>query len=209
MDKDEAYESLETIRTILDRSTVFTHIAPVSLLFGGGAALLASFLGWLAGWIPSASPIAFMTLWILAFIVALAAGLGLSARRARGLGETFWGRKLQYVLAGFTPALIVSFLLTAALIDSNRLDLVAGVWILTYGLGTLAVGVVLDWEFRAAAWAFMVCGSVALFLLRDYPNLVLGVSFGGVHVALGVFRVYRENSFSWQERRQLSRIFRT
>lgn len=209
MDKDEAYESLETIRTILDRSTVFTHIAPVSLLFGGGVALLASLVGWLAGWLPSTSAGAFLSLWIVAFVVALLVGLGLSARRARALGETFWGRKLQYVLAGFTPALIVAFLVTVALVDVQRFDLVPGIWILTYALGTLAVGVVLDWEFRAAAWAFMVCGSVALFLLRDYPNFVLGVAFGGVHLALGAFRVYRESFFSWQDRRQLLRIFRT
>ena len=209
MDKDEAFESLETIRTIFERSAVFTHLAPVSLLLGGGTAILASLIGWLANWTPQSSPVAFLFLWIVAFVLALVVGLGSSARRARRLDEVFWSRKLQFVVWGFSPSLVVSILVTAVLIDVGRADLAPGIWILTYGLGILAVGLVLGWEFRAIAWSFLICGSVALFLLRQHPNFVLGMSFGTLHVALGLFRVYRESSLSWQGRKQLSRIFKT
>ncbi len=208
MDKREALESLETIRKILERSTVFAHIAPKSLFVGGTVAIGAAVLGWSLDWTPPEHPFAFLAMWISAFLVALLAGLSLSARRARALGERFWSRKLQFVLSGFVPTLIAAALFTGVLANLGRTDLCPGMWMVLYGLGILAVGMVLDWEFRATAWGFLLAGSITLFHLQNYPFLTLGATFGGLHVALGAFRLYREQSTEWQEREQPLRSFK-
>lgn len=208
MDKQEAFESLETIRTILERSTIFAHIAPVSLFLGGGTAVAASLAGWLLRWDPGGAPLPFLGLWATAFLIALGAGLGTSAKRARRMGEIFWSRKLQFVLSGFAPTAICAGLVTALMLDIDRVDLCPGIWMIFYGLGILAVGVVLDWEFRAAAWIFLLAGSVALFLWPDRPHASLGAAFGALHLALGAFRLYRESWSSCQDRQQPLRSFR-
>ena len=71
-----------------------------------------------------------------------------------------------------------------------------------YSLGILAVGVVLDWEFRAAAWCFLLAGCFTLYLLPSLPHLALGATFGGIHLALGFFRLYRENWNTYQNRQE-------
>jgi hypothetical protein len=191
MDQKEALASLETIRTILERSTNYTHIAPSGMVAGGVAAIAAAAIGAAMAAGPE-RPAAFLCLWGLALLIALSAGLGASARRARRRGESFWSRKLQFVVAGFLPPAVAAILFTAALFESDRLDLCPGMWMVCYGVAILSVGVVLDWEFRATAWAFIVAGSVAMFILRAHPHLCLGIAFGGFHAALGSFRLAME-----------------
>ena len=208
MDKHEAFESLETIRTILERSTLFTHIAPGGLFFGGAISLAASVVGWVFQWHPVTSPFGFLALWFLAFLLALAAGLGISARRAHQQGEEFWSRKLQFVLSGFLPSFVAAAILTPIFVSIGHPEFCPGLWLVLYGLGILAVGVVLDWEFRAAAWCFLIAGTITLYWLRQNPHLALGTTFGGLHLTLGVFRLYRENWKAYQNREENMKSFR-
>ena len=191
MDPKEALASLETIRTILERSTNFTHIAPGGIVAVGIAAIIAASAGAVFGMGPD-HPLPFLALWGTTLLFALAAGFGSSARRAHRREESFWSRKLQFVVAGAMPPAIAAVLLTAALYDADRMDLCPGMWMVCYGVAILSVGVVLDWEFRAAAWAFLVAGSVAMFVLRGFPHLCLGAAFGGLHIILGGFRLAME-----------------
>jgi hypothetical protein len=199
MDQKEALASLETIRTILERSTRYTHIAPLGIVAGGVASLAAA-LGGAAFQRGPEDPGPFLILWGLAFLLAGVAGLGASARRARRQGEAFWSRKLQFVVAGFLAPSVGALLLTAALYRSGSFDLCPGTWMVCYGIAILSVGVVLDWEFRATAWAFLVAGSASMFLLRDWPNLCLGVAFGGFHIVLGSLRLAMEGMDSCRDR---------
>jgi hypothetical protein len=195
MDHKEALASLETIRTILERSTRYTHIAPSGIISCGIAALCASAFGSRYDLGPGRAR-SFLLVWGVTLLVALASGLGCSARRARRRGEAFWSRKLQFVVAGAFPPAVAGLLLSAALFDIDRLDLCPGIWMVCYGIAILSVAVVLDWEFRATAWAFLVAGSISMFLLRDYPHLCLGLAFGGLHIALGTFRLAMEGAAS-------------
>lgn len=191
MDRKDALGSLETIRAILERSTRLTHIAPGGILASGMAAVGASIIGALLG-IDPRRPAAFLVLWALVLAFALGAGVGLSARMARRRGELFWGRKLRFVASGVLPSAVGAILVTAALIDAGRLDLGPGTWMVSYGIAILSIGMVLDWEYRAAGWAFLVAGSLALFLFRGSPHLSMGITFGGIHAALGAFRFAME-----------------
>ena len=199
MDQKEALASLETIRTILERSTHYAHIAPLGIVAGGLLALAASLAGGMLGLGPE-RPLDFLGLWGIAFVAAAAAGVGTSALRARRRGEAFLSRKLQFVLAGFVPPMVGASILTAALYDVEQMELCPGVWMVCYGLAILSVGVVLDWEFRAAAWGFLVAGTAALFVLRGHPHLTLGFSFGGLHLLLGGLRFAMEGVGPWRAR---------
>jgi hypothetical protein len=124
----------------------------------------------------------------------------MTAGKARRAGEPLWNRKLQFVVAHSSPALVVGAVLTAALVHVGRLDLAPGVWLALYGLGVLSVGRVLDWEFQLTAWSFVAASSTALFPLREQPHLALLLGFGLIHVALGAYRLFKERT--WQRTRR-------
>ena len=102
---------------------------------------------------------------------------------------------------GFFPAPLLGLVLTALLYDVGRLDLAPGIWAGLYGVGILSVAAVLDWEFQLTAWCFLVASTLSLFLLRSQPHLSLLISFGGIHLALGAYRLVKE--YQWQRAQEL------
>ena len=198
-ERDTALSNLDTIRTVMVRATRYTHISVVGILLGGAAASTAALLGRVLGISPVEKPLAFLALWTAAFGPAILLGFLTSARKARQSGEAFWNRKLQLVALGFFPAPLLGLVLTALLYDIGKLDLAPGVWAGLYGVGILSVAAFLDWEFQLTAWSFLVASAAALFLLRSQPHLSLFISFGGIHLALGVYRLIKE--YQWQRAR--------
>jgi hypothetical protein len=194
-DRDAALASIEAIQKVLVRTTRYTHISAAGILLGGTLASGAALAGMALSISPREQPGAFLALWGVTFSSAVAAGLFTCARKARAGGESFWNRKLQFVAAGFLPAPVLGFVLTALLWDIGRLDLAPGVWAGIYGTGILAVAIVLDWEFHFTAWCFIVCSAAALFLLRAQPHLALLFSFGGIHLSLGAYRLIKEHQW--------------
>jgi hypothetical protein len=190
--RDDAVESIEAIRSVLDRTTRYTHISWAAIVMAGAAALLAAGAGWAVDISPSTKPAAFLLLWSGTLVTAGAFGCATTARNARRAREPFWSRKLQVVTLGFLPAAILGSVITVLLAETGRLDLAPGFWMGLYGVGILAVGHVLDWEFQVTAWAFLVSASVALFPLRDQPHLAMLLAFGGIHLGLGAFRHFKE-----------------
>jgi hypothetical protein len=191
--RDSALESLEAIRDVLDRSTRYTQISSVGIALGGAAAMAAGTVGSI---LSMRKPLEFLSLWAVAFAIAIVLGVTTTSRKARRSGEPLWNRKLQFVLVRFAPCLVVGAVLTTAMAHMGRIEMAPGIWLGLYGLGILSVSMVLDWEFQLTGWSFLVASTVALFLLREHPNLSLLLGFGLIHVALGVFRVVKERRFS-------------
>jgi len=191
---DEAVESLDTIRTVLARTTRYTHISWVGIALAGTIGLATSAGAWLFDVSPREAPREFLLLWCTALVGALGGGLWTTVRKARRAREAVFGRKLQVVSLGVLPSLVAAALVTCVLVQSGALDLAPGFWALFYGLGILAVSHVLDWEFQVTAWAFLVASAASFFLLRGAPHLAMMVTFGAIHLVLGVFRCKKEGA---------------
>ncbi len=192
MTSSEAAESLERIRGVLERATRYRLIAWQGILMAGGLAFAASSLGSRLAGAPSQRPATFLGLWGGALACAFACGGWTTLLKARAAGEPIWSRKMTGALLGLSPALLAGLLLTTLLADIGRLELVPGVWMALYGVGILAVAHWLDWEFHLTAWAFLAAAAIALFPLRDSPHLAMALSFGAIHVILGLYRCWRE-----------------
>ena len=195
-ERETALASIETIHDVLIRTTRYTHVSALGLLLASGTAVAATALGFAQQVTPTASPTSFLALWGCAFLVALAAGVWTSSRKARRFGERLWDRKLQFIIVRLVPALVLGAVLTTALWEIGRLDLAPGIWLGLYGLGILSVSTVLDWEYQLSGWAFVFLSAVALFLLRDHAWAALSIGFGGLHLSLGLYRLSKE--LAWQ-----------
>ncbi len=196
LNPDEAAESLEAIRSVLDRTTRYTHVSWLGMLLVGSVGVCGSVVGWACDLSPARSPSEFLCLWGGALVTALASGLWATARKARRAQEHLLCRKLWLVSAGLFPPFVVAGLFTALFVHTGALELAPGTWMALYGLGILAVGHLLDWEFELTGWSFIVASALSLFLLRSTAHASMLVSFGGIHLALGAYRYYKEQP--WQ-----------
>ena len=191
--RDDAAESIEAIRSVMDRTTRYTHISWLGIVIAGCAATATSLWSWIRHVSPTHDPTGYLMLWGGAMVVAFVGGWWTTASKARLAGESLWSRKLQVVTSGFLPSVTLGVILTALLASIGRLDLAPGIWMGLYGVGILAVGYVLDWEFQLTAWAFIFSSATSLFLLSGSPHLSMLLAFGGIHLGLGVFRFFKEH----------------
>jgi hypothetical protein len=191
--RDDAVESIEAIRSVMDRTTRYTHISWLGIVIAGCAATATALSSWIWDVSPTHQAAAYLVLWGGALVAAFLGGWWTTARKARLAGESLWSRKLHVVMCGFLPAVALGAVLTALLAHIDRLDLAPGIWMGLYGVGILAVGYVLDWEFQFTGWAFLLSSATAFFLLRGAPHLSMLLAFGGIHLGLGAFRFFKEH----------------
>jgi hypothetical protein len=86
---------------------------------------------------------------------------------------------------GFVPALAAGAVLTVALVNTGRFDLLPAVWLLLYGAGVLAGSTS---SVPVLAWlgaAFMALGAAAAFTSAAWRDVWLAAGFGGLQMIFG------------------------
>src|SRR5437870_2874771 len=92
MQLEHAEHTLETIRTLMERSQRYQHLSGYSGLVAGSLVLAGC--GALAnGW----TPVSFAVVWTTVFALAFATNAALTANRARQRGEPVWSRQARTV----------------------------------------------------------------------------------------------------------------
>src|SRR2546426_2983130 len=101
MQLEQAEHTLETIRTLMERSQRYQHLSGYSGLVAGSLVLAGC--GVLAkGW----TPVSFALVWTIVFALAFATNAALTANRARQRGEPVWSRQARTVTLAVLPAFI-------------------------------------------------------------------------------------------------------
>src|SRR5262245_32881665 len=121
MQLEHAEHTLETIRTLMDRSRRYEHISGYSGLLAGGVTLLGcSALA--SHRLPFGSHGDFAIVWTTVFVVAFAGHLLLTFGRARQRHESVWTRQSRTVLLAVLPSFGVSLAITALLWRLDHLE---------------------------------------------------------------------------------------
>jgi hypothetical protein len=200
MDARQAAQTLEVIRTLMERTTQYQLLtARASLVAGSlaGAGALA-FL-----WLDPANPWSFGVVWGVVFAGSLLATTVGTVLRGRKSGEQVWSRQARTVLLALTPALAAALALTVFFFAQGWHQWLPGVWMLCYGQGALATSAYAPTPIRWLGVAVMVLGGVTLALGAAWSVAAMGVVFGLGHLVLGAVLLV-------QERRQtLLRIHRS
>jgi hypothetical protein len=176
---EHAADSLAFIRATMARSATFTavpgHGGIVMGVIGIAAAAVAS---------QTADPQAWLTVWLLAAVVAVGIGLAAMQVKARRHQVAVWSASGRRFAQGFVPALAGGAVITAALVRAGTFDLRPSVWLLLYGAGILAGATasvpILTW----LGAALMGLGAAASLVGR-FGDLWLAVGFGGLHIVFG------------------------
>jgi hypothetical protein len=198
MDTNWAAEHLQTIRTLMERSALYRRaLAPISL-FAGVVGILAAIAG-AALKIEMAG--AFAAYWMAVAAVTIAGSLFLVRRQAVQQGELFWSPPLRRVAQAMFPPLLVGLALGCVVIGgfwqmgTMVISLLLILWTLLFGLALHAAGFFMPRGIRWFGCGFIAAGMAMMVLLfwnpfnqlNLSPHWVMGIVFGGFHLACGVY----------------------
>jgi len=175
-----AMDNLRFIRETMERAGSFTAVPGWGGLMIGATATFATLA---AG--SSASTGRWRAVWLGEAIVALVIGVWSMRRKARLAGIKLTsgpGRKFTLSLA---PPLVAGALLTMALSREGIFGALPGLWLLLYGTGVITGGAFSVRIVPIMGLCFMALGLVALYVPSPWPEVLMGIGFGGVHIIFG------------------------
>ncbi len=177
----EAEEQLKFIRDVMAKTSTFTAVPGWGAVGMGLCAFIAAYV---------ASNVSTKDAWFTTWIVvaASAASLGsialiLKSRKANAPLLSGSGRKF---LASFLPPLFVGAVLTIALWHAGESGLLPGTWMLMYGTSVVAGGAFSVRIVPVLGMLFLATGAVTLFLPHAWGNVLMALTFGGLHIVFGL-----------------------
>lgn len=204
-----AAENLQVIRSLMERAAIYRRtLAPVSLAVGALGAI-AGVIGWAVD-IDTAR--GFGLFWMSVAVLGLAIALTIMRRQAISAAEPFWSPPARRVAQAMLPALFAGVLadLLVALPgwrDPLHAWWLPGIWMILFGCATHAAGFFMPRGMRLFAWIFAIVGSAFLLFVNArshaagmpplrLAHLLMGASFGGFHLAYGLYLAVTEKRVS-------------
>jgi hypothetical protein len=180
-DQHRAAEHLRVIRETLDRAGSFTAIS------GWGQAIVGV-IGLVAAALAPRQPTAerWLTLWIVAAVLALMISGGAIALKSRSLGIPLLSRPARRFALSFLPPLCAGAIVTIPLAQSRLFGLLPGIWLLLFGTGVVTGGAFSVKIVPVMGLAFMLLGAVALAAPPSWGDVFMAAGFGGLLIVFGI-----------------------
>ena len=199
-DAQGAARDLERIRALMERATEFSNLSGWSILISGALAVAGVAASHSRGvafrqegaYGPSGYTLGII--WGSVFVLATTQGLAFSVANARRKAEPFWSHLTRQVVVAMLPALFTGYALTEYALMTGRLEILPPCWMLAYGSSLMGLGLFAGRAFRAAALAFLILGALSLFHLRDHGLIMMLASFGGLHLLLGAWVLWKRRA---------------
>ena len=198
MSANWAEENLNTIRTLMERASVYRRaLAPISIV-AGILGILAAGLTQVAGWTGKDH---FAVYWMSVAAITGAVVLMLMYRQAIKAGEKFWSPPTRRVAQAMLPLLVAGFVLgilelgdlSATNHDSIRL---VALWMILYGGALHSAGFFMRRGLKLLGWIYLILGSLCLlfqesgqipWLNESRAHLIMGWAFGVNNLAYGLY----------------------
>lgn len=199
MKPDWAAENLQTIRTLMERSTVYRRaLAPITL-FAGLLGVAAAIVGLVFHF---DSLRAFGCLWLVAAALAVVGAFVIARAQAVQQGEPFWSPPTRRVAQALAPPLVAGMCLGLAFVFAGvagKLALTFS-WLLFYGCALHAAGFFMPRGVRLFGWIYIGLACFCLIIVAILqPNIeisahwFMGFFFGVLHLAYGIYLYLTEN----------------
>jgi hypothetical protein len=178
---DRAIDNLAFIRETMERSTHFTAVPGYGGALMGVTAVAAAYIAhqqpvlrdWLIVWLTEA---------LLAFAIGILA-MWQKSKIAKVSLVSAPARKFAF---GFAPPLLCGVVITLGLWRYEHYEMMAPVWMLLYGASVVTGGAFSVRIVPVMGWIFIAIGAIAFTLPASFGNVLMGVSFGLVHIVFGL-----------------------
>jgi hypothetical protein len=203
METNSAAEQLQVIRTLMERAALYRRALAPTMLTTGSLGTAAAVAGWVTG---IASLQTFVLFWMLVSVLALGTSLLLVRRQALKEAETFWSPPTRRVAQAFLPPLFAGLVvaLLGIRLGSEFIQpwAIPALWMLLYGCALHAAGFFMTRGIRLFGWGFLLCGTAfcgwhgfsQVSLTLRHEHLVMGATFGVLHLAYGIYLHFTEQS---------------
>ncbi len=179
-------DNLRFIRETMERAGSFTAVSGWGQVAIGLTALVAA---WIAG--AQADAEGWMAVWSVEAFVALAIGGWAVARKAYIAGMPLLSGPGRKVALSLAPPLLAGAMLTAVLFEAGLLWPLPGMWLLLFGVGVVAAGAYSVRIVPVMGLSFMILGTFTLLAPPSWGNSLMGLGFGGIHIAFGLLIAWR------------------
>jgi hypothetical protein len=177
---DQAMDNLRFIRDAMENAGSFTAVPGVGGIVVGATAFFAAFAAHL-----SAGPRAWLSVWIGEAFLALAIGLGFSARKARRAGNALLSRPFHRFVFAMAPPIAAGAVITIMLNNAGLVRFLPAVWLLLYGAGVACGGAFSVRAVPVMGMSFLALGAVAAVAPAIWSDALLALGFGGLHLVFG------------------------
>jgi hypothetical protein len=174
-----AAATLRYIRTSMEGATSFAVPGSAGIAMGVVGLFAAVFSS-----APSLHPY-WLSIWLIAAVLAGGIGGALIARPASLQGMTLSGAPVRKFMLCLLPSLFAGTVMTAVHWSYGNLHAIPGTWLLLYGCALIAAGVPTTRTIGVMGGLFVVLGLLALVSPDRLQILLLGVGFGALHVLFG------------------------
>ena len=207
--QQDPLETLQAIRSMMERSSRFISLSGLSGISAGIVALLgAAAIYWNVGMLPFSHKLAyyeaarsggrsglpletfFLLDGALVLLLAIAGGIFFTTRQARGKGQPIWGPLTQRLLLNLAVPLLTGGVFILALLKYHLIGLVAPSTLVFYGLALLNASKYTYNDIRYLGLSEIALGLVGLFL-PGYGLELWSLGFGILHILYGALMYYK------------------
>jgi hypothetical protein len=176
----QAMDNLRFIRSTMETAGSFTAVPGKGGILMGATALFAAFAAH-----QSASPRAWLKVWMGEAMLALAIGLWFSWRKATRNSTPLLSKPFRRFVLALAPSVFAGALLTFLLYRRGLSQLLPAMWLLLYGAGITSGGAFSVRVVPVMGMSFLALGSIATLTSASLADPLLAVGFGGFHILFG------------------------
>ena len=178
---DRAEENLQFIRETIERSTHFTAVPGYGGALMGVTAIVAAYIAaqqiYLRDW---------LIVWLTEAFLAFAIGLLAMWQKSKIAKTSLFSVPARKFAFGFLPPLFCGVAITLGLWRFEHYEMMAPVWMLLYGTAVVTGGAFSVRIVPVMGWMFMAIGAAAFALPASFGNILMGASFGLLHIVFGL-----------------------
>jgi hypothetical protein len=178
---DRAIDNLAFIRETMERSTSFTAVPGYGGMLMGATAIAAAYIAHTQALLMDS-----LVTWLAEAGLAFAIGLLAMWQKSKIAGQSLVSTPARKFALGFAPPMMVGFVITLGLWKHEEFYIMPPVCMLCYGAAVVCGGAFSVRVVPVMGWCFMALGAIAFALPISYGNLMMGASFGMLHIVFGL-----------------------
>jgi len=177
---DRAIDNVKYIRDMMERSASFTAVPGYGGMLMGTTAIVAAYIASTQVYLVDS-----LATWLIEACLAFAIGLLAMWQKSKIAGSSLLSVPARKFAFGFAAPLIVGVVMVLGLWKNGYYYVMAPVCILSYGAAVVTGGAFSVRIVPVMGWCFIALGAVAFLLPSSYSNLMMGATFGLLHIIFG------------------------
>ena len=178
---DRAIDNLKFIRETMERSTHFTAVPGYGGILMGVTAVVAAFIANSQVYLRDS-----MMTWLFEAILAFAIGGLAMWQKSKIGGQSLLSSPARKFAMSFAPPLIAGVAIVLGVWKYGDYYAMPAICMLCYGAAVVCGGAFSARVVPVMGWCFIALGITAFALPSNYGNLMMGLSFGLLHIVFGV-----------------------